>query len=221
MIMRFRSTFGLASVTQYLIVATFLVYAIQVLNISRYGGSAVWTCLFSGGCITSFERTFGLLAPPSDLRVIWQLVTYMFLHGPIWHIAFNMYALWLFGHVLERVWGPKRFLFYYFFTGIGAGLTTIIVSFFTQELSLSIGASGAIYGILLAFAVLFPNTPLYLFFIPIPIPAKYAVIGLGVLAFYFSATGALPGIANIAHLGGLLFGLMYLKGPRWLRRLLP
>jgi membrane associated rhomboid family serine protease len=68
--------------------------------------------------------------------------------------------------------------------------------------------------------VLFPNTPLFLFFIPVPIPAKYAVIGLGVLAFYFSATGTLPGIANIAHLGGLLFGLLALKGPRWLRRLL-
>ncbi len=217
---RFRSTFGLASATQYLIVVTLIVYVIQVLNISQYGSEVLSRCLFSGGCATSFERTFGLNTPAQLPDALWQLVTYIFLHGPIWHIGFNMYALWLFGNVLERVWGARRFVNFYFFTGIGAGITTIIVSLFTQELSLSIGASGAIYGVLLAFAILFPNTPLYLFFIPVPIRAKYAVIGLGVLAFYFAASGTLSGIANIAHLGGLLFGLLALKGPRWLRRLL-
>jgi membrane associated rhomboid family serine protease len=230
---RFRSSFGLASATQYLIVATVLVYALQLLSyreFMRYDPQAIWNCLIYGAfkvpgrgfasCISDFVGTFGLLAPAQLPDALWQLVTYIFLHGPIWHIGFNMYALWLFGQVLERVWGARRFLIYYFFTGIGAGITTIIVSLFTQEPSLSIGASGAIYGVLLAFAVLFPNTPLYLFFIPVPIRAKYAVIGLGVLAFYFSATGTLPGIANIAHLGGLLFGLIALKGPRWLRRFL-
>ncbi len=210
------STFGLGGATQYLIVLTALVYAVQVVSQLDRGPDA----LFRLG-VGWIEVTFGLIAPPRFPEVLWQLVTYMFLHGGLWHILFNMYALWLFGSVLERVWGPKRFLFYYFFTGIGAGLTTIVVSLFTRELSLSIGASGAVYGVLLAFALYFPNQPLFLFLIPVPIPAKYAVLILGALAFFFSATGAMPGIAHLAHLGGLLFGLLYLKGPRALRRWLP
>lgn len=211
---RFRSPFALASATQYLIVASIIVYAVQILNQPKAGSG--FLDIFDISRITPFELTFGLIAPPQIPQVFWQLFTYMFLHGALWHILFNMYALWLFGHILERVWGPKRFLIYYFFTGVGAGITTVIVSLITGELSLSVGASGAIYGVLLAFAMLFPNQPLYLFFIPVPIPAKYAVLGLGVLAFLFSATGAFSSIGHLAHLGGLLFGIIYLKGRRWL-----
>jgi len=211
---RFRSPFALASATQYLIVVNIIVYAIQILQQPK-GGSGFFD-LFDISHITWFELTFGLIAPPQIPQVFWQLFTYMFLHGALWHILFNMYALWLFGHVLERVWGPRRFLIYYLFTGVGAGLTTVVVSLITGGLSLSVGASGAIYGVLLAFAMLFPNQPLYLFFIPVPIPAKYAVLGLGLLAFLFSATGAFSSIGHLAHLGGLLFGIIYLKGRRWL-----
>ena len=233
--MRLRSSFGLGSAVQYLIVITVFVYALQLLNQPPpLGGGPL--AFLDIRARTWIENTFGLLTPPLFPNVLWQLVTYMFLHGGLWHILFNMYALWLFGTVLERVWGFRRFLVYYFFTGVGAGLTTVLVSMVNPEythpycyafppplpvgcFTVSIGASGAIYGLLLAFALYFPNQPLFLFFIPIPIPAKYAVIGLGVLAFVFSITGTLSFIGHLAHLGGLLFGLLYLKGPAWLRRL--
>ncbi len=217
--MRLRSSFGLGSAVQYLIVLIVLVYAFQLLNQPPPPrGASPWSFL-DVRWVTWVERTFGLLAPPRGPEVLWQLVTYMFLHGGLWHILFNLYALWLFGSVLERVWGFRRFLIYYFFTGIGAGLTTVLYAQVTGEPSLSVGASGAIYGLLLAFAFYFPNQPLYFFFIPIPIPAKYAVALLGGFAVIAKLTGFLPLIGHLAHLGGLLFGLLYLKGPAWLRRL--
>lgn len=216
---RFRSTFALASATQYLVLAVIIVYAIQIIQQPK-GGSGFFD-LFDIARITSFELTFGLVTPPQIPDVFWQLVTYMFLHGSLWHILFNMWALWLFGHALEAVWGMQRFLVYYFFTGIGAGLTVVAIALWTGQpgMSITIGASGAIYGLLLAFGMLFPNQPLYLFFIPVPIPAKYAVLLLGGFAFVASITGIQPGISNIGHLGGLLFGFIYLKGRRWLLRL--
>ena len=210
---RFRSTFALASGTQYLILATIIVYAIQILQQPK--GGQGFLDLFDISRITAFEVTFGLLTPLRFPDILWQLVTYMFLHGGLWHILFNMWALWFFGHELEKVWGMKRFFFYYFFTGIGAGLTVIIISLFSGQLRVTIGASGAIYGLLLAYGILFPQQPLYLFVIPVPIPAKYAVLLLGTFAFVASITGLQPGISNIGHLGGLLFGLIYLKGRGW------
>lgn len=146
---------------------------------------------------------------------IWQLVTSMFLHGGLWHILFNMLALWMFGLDLERVWGARRFLYYYFFTGIGAGLLYVLVNPFSWVPS--IGASGAIYGVLLAFALLFPHRTIFLYFFPLP--ARYAVIVMGLLAFFASVGGYQAGINHVAHLGGLLFGLLYLKGRGWLYRL--
>lgn len=217
--MRLRSTFGLGSAVQYLLVLLVLVYAIQLLNQPPPPRGAGPLSYLDVRRITWVEWTFGLLAPPRGPEVLWQLVTYMFLHGGLWHILFNGYALWLFGSVLERVWGFRRFLVYYFFTGIGAGVTTVLYAQVTGETSLSVGASGAIYGLLLAFAFYFPNQPLYFFFIPVPIPAKYAVVLLGGFAVIAKLTGVLPLIGHLAHLGGLLFGLLYLKGPAWLRRL--
>jgi len=217
---RFRSNFALASATQYLVLATILVYAIQIIQQPK-GGSGFFD-LFDIARITSFEWTFGLITPAQVPDVFWQLVTYMFLHGGLWHILFNMWALWLFGHALERVWGMRRFFAYYFFTGIGAGLTVVAISLLIEpaRLSVTIGASGAIYGLLLAFGMLFPNQPLYLFLIPVPIPAKYAVLLLGAFAFVASITGIQPGISNIGHLGGLLFGWVGLRGRSWWAQLL-
>ena len=215
---RFRSIFGLASATQYLVLANLIVYAIQVLQQPKRAGMGLFD-LFGISRITSFEVTFGLITPAQIPDVFWQLVTYMFLHGGLWHILFNIWALWTFGQALETVWGMKRFFLYYFVTGIGAGLTVVTISLFQPSLSITIGASGAIYGLLLAFGLLFPNQPLYLFFIPVPVPAKYAVLLLGGFAFVASITGILPGISNIGHLGGLLFGLLYLKSRSWWRRL--
>jgi len=146
---------------------------------------------------------------------LWQLFTYIFLHGSIPHILFNLLALWMFGGELENLWGSRRFLFYFFFCGVGAGIITVLSTILlTPEYQLVpvIGASGAIYGLLLAFGWLFPNRQIYIYFL-FPIPAKYFVIIFGLLEFiYFSRSGG-GGISHITHLGGLLFGLLYMAYP--------
>lgn len=229
------------------------------------------------------EDMFGLRYPGAmDFRP-WQFVTYMFLHGSLPHVAFNMLALWMFGYLLENIWGPKRFLIYYFVTGIGAALVHYLVIYidinplvtqmdtiisdptapaildfiekytpqlreFASDGSSSvnlqklqdaintlaynpdnkqalfitknflvdyreyflnlpnvIGASGAVFGILLAFGMLFPNTVIYLYFL-FPIKAKYFVIGYGLLELYFGVSGTQSNVAHFAHLGGMVFG---------------
>ncbi|MBN2431974.1 MAG: rhomboid family intramembrane serine protease [Acidobacteria bacterium] len=140
---------------------------------------------------------------------IWRLVTYMFLHGKgIFHILFNMFILWMFGPEVEQVLGPNRFLRYYFFTGIGAGLCSLLTNPF--DFILVVGASGAIYGILLAFALYFPNRTLLLFFV-IPVKAKYLVVGLVIFELLLSIQGPRDGIAHLAHVGGAAFGYLFLK----------
>jgi len=149
---------------------------------------------------------------------VWQLVTYMFLHGGFFHIIFNMLALWMFGAELERIWGTRFFLKFYFVTGIGAGLLTVLFSLmpfdFAQQLqqSIIIGASGAIYGLLLAYALYFPDRPIYMYFV-FPIPARVFVIIMGAIAF-LSSLSEVGGVANATHLGGLLVAYVYLKGAR-------
>ena len=139
----------------------------------------------------------------------YQLITYMFTQLEFGHLFFNMFALFMFGRWLEQYWGPKRFLMYYMVTGIGAGLIQLLVSHLQGITSVTIGASGSVFGLLLAFGMIFPNTPLYLMFIPIPIKAKYMVIGYGVLEFFFGIVNrAGDNIAHFAHLGGMLFGII-------------
>jgi membrane associated rhomboid family serine protease len=160
-------------------------------------------------------RLFGLV--PYEVvhhLFLWQLVTYMFLHGGIFHIGFNMLMLWMFGIRLEYEWGTEKFLRFYFITGIGAGVCTTLVS--PNSFIATIGASGAIYGLLLAYGVLFPRDLLYIWGI-FPIEARYLVLGLGVIAFWMSLTASGSGIAHVAHLGGMLIGWLYLRGPRWYR----
>jgi len=181
-----------------------------------------------------------------------QLVTYMFMHGGISHIFFNMFAVWMFGKVLEQVWGPKRFLIYYMATGIGAGLIQLLVAYIriiplnelvtpeqmdyivtngyellqtnrnysdpvSGQLNIlinisTVGASGAVFGILLAFGMLFPNTDLMLLFPPIPIKAKWFVIMYGVFELYSGfANNPNDNVAHFAHLGGMLFGFILIK----------
>jgi membrane associated rhomboid family serine protease len=157
------------------------------------------------------EAVFGLV--PSDVTrgQVWQLVTYMFLHsthGLPFHLLFNMLLLWMFGSELEGMWGTRKFVKYYFFTGIGAGITNVVVSLITRENAVTIGASGAIFGLLLAYGMTFPNRPVLLYFL-IPIPAKYFVVLLGILELLFSRSQ--DGIAHFAHLGGILFGWIYLR----------
>src|SRR5262245_12907064 len=146
---------------------------------------------------------------------VWQLVTYMFMHGGIFHIVFNMLALWMFGAELERMWGTRYFLKFYFVSGVGAAILTVLFSLLPfgfarqlQDVNI-IGASGAIYGLLLAYAIYFPERPILL--IVFWVPARLCVTILGAIAVFASLSEA-GGVANATHLGGLLVGYLYLKG---------
>lgn len=194
-------------------VITAVLYQFQHFDISRYLG------------LHYFEA--------SDFNPA-QLVTYMFLHDmdSVWHIIFNMFSLYMFGRILEQIMGSKRFLIYYMVCGIGAALVQECAMYYDLHEILSggyqsvnigyaivpvqqylnmyiaVGASGAVFGLLLGFGMLLPNVPLYLFFIPAPIKAKWMVIGYGLLELIFGLSGTMSGVAHFAHLGGLLFGLI-------------
>jgi membrane associated rhomboid family serine protease len=150
---------------------------------------------------------------------LWQPVTYMFLHARTpTHILFNMLILWMFGVELERMWGTRFFVKYYFVTGIGAGILSVLVSLLPFAATSAtynaniVGASGALYGLLLAFALYFPNRPI-LMFLFFPVPAKYFVMILGAIAFITSIEGS-GTVAATTHLGGLAVGYVYLQGGR-------
>jgi membrane associated rhomboid family serine protease len=145
----------------------------------------------------------------------YQIATHMFAHAAydpaghfiVYHILFNMLVLWMFGRILENVWGPKRFLLFYLVCGVGAAATHLAVQYFTGGYSAAVGASGALMGIMVAFAYLFPNTELYLMFIPIPIKAKWAVIAYVVYDLVFGIYGS-DNVAHFAHLGGAITGFI-------------
>lgn len=204
---------------------------------------------FSGSI--NLNWTLGLFHWTSDQFEPYQLITHMFMHGGFAHLFFNMFALWMFGRVLENVWGPKRFFIYYFATGLGAAFLHLMVNYiqiqsiisqmpqeqvntvmekgfsalqsnqnFTNpdmaKLNLSmniptVGASGAVFGILLAFGMLFPNTQLLLLFPPIPIKAKYFVMGYGAIELILGISQPGSNVAHFAHIGGMLFGFILIK----------
>ncbi len=137
----------------------------------------------------------------------WQLVTYAFLHGSFGHILFNMFALWMFGVQIENRWGSQRFAVFYFVCVIGAAITHL---FFISQAVPTLGASGGVFGVLLAFGMMFPNQPIYLYFL-FPIKAKWLVIGLGVLELWSGISGTQAGVANFAHLGGMVFGFLMIQ----------
>jgi membrane associated rhomboid family serine protease len=196
-------------------------------------------------------KILGLYFPKSEQFMPVQIATHMFMHGGFWHIFFNMYALYIFGQVLENVWGPKRFFIFYIVCGLGAALThETVIAFQYNHLAQSlspenlqlvlnegtayfnkgqafvdptmqslqkllntptVGASGAIFGVLLAFGVLFPNTQLMLLFPPIPIKAKYFVLIYGAIELVLAVTQPGSNIAHAAHLGGMLFGYLLIR----------
>jgi membrane associated rhomboid family serine protease len=200
---------------------------------------------------TDLSMLLGLYFPKSEQFMPLQIVTHMFMHGGFWHLFFNMYALYIFGQVLENVWGPKRFFIYYIICGLGAALThetVIAIQYASMANNLSpenlhlvlnegtalfkqsqgftdpdmlklqillntptVGASGAIFGVLLAFGVLFPNTQLMLLLPPIPIKAKYFVMIYGGIELFLAVTQPGSNIAHAAHLGGMLFGFILLR----------
>ena len=136
----------------------------------------------------------------------WQLITYAFLHGGFNHLFFNMFALWMFGLPVERVWGSLRFAQYYFVCVLGAGAIQLLVQYMSGNVYPTIGASGAVFGLLLAYGVMWPNAKLFLIFFPVPIKAKWFVLIYGGAELIFGVTGAMPQVAHYAHLGGLFFG---------------
>ena len=151
-------------------------------------------------------RNFALIPPEIIYHFkIWQLVTYMFLHGGFWHVFFNMFILWMFGSELEREWGTKEFLKYYFITGIGAGIFNLLLSN-----AATIGASGAVYGVMLAYALRYPDRMVYIYFL-FPVKVKYLMAFLVLVSFFSTFGSSGDGIAHAAHLGGIVVGFAYLK----------
>ncbi len=226
--------------------------AVKVLLIINVGAFIIGELLLRTNNI-DLGRIFGLYFFKSELFKPYQTVTHMFMHGGFMHLAFNMYALWMFGQVIERVWGAKKFLIYYFITGFGAVVLHSFVQYL-QYVSLSeglhadaiqmiinegaeviasgqnytdaqlgglnlflnysytVGASGAVFGLLLAFGMLYPNVELQLMFVPIPIKAKYFVMGYGAIELFMGINNASgDNIAHFAHLGGMLFGFILIK----------
>ncbi len=232
-----RGIFGLPPVVKNLIIIN------VIMLLAYYGAGAKFDI--------DLNRVLGLYFPKSELFKPIQIITHMFMHVNFWHLFFNMFALYMFGQVLESVWGPKRFLIYYFVCGLGAAIIheTVIVFQYQKLLSMvtpeqlqevfdngykyalqgkaytdtvmggiqsilttpTVGASGAIFGVLLAFGVLFPNTQLMLLFPPIPIKAKYFVMIYGGIELYLAITQPGSSIAHAAHLGGMLFGYILIR----------
>ncbi len=141
-------------------------------------------------------------------RWVWQPATYLFVHGSVWHLVFNLFALWMFGMPVVAQWGESEFLKYYFLCGLGAALTSAALGLHSTVPV--IGASGPVYGLLVAFAMLYPDAVVYLYFL-IPVKAAHMAILFGALEFFAGATGATPGIARFAHLGGMVTGYLYIR----------
>lgn len=208
-------------VTRNLLIINVLVYLLA--SVVELGGKS----LTDWGALHFFMA--------SDFHV-YQFITYQFLHGGFTHLFFNMFALWMFGCVIENVWGPKKFIFYYIFCGVGAGLCQEMVQYISfaadgltsmdpgqvlnvngqhlmtvdqiMNLSSTIGASGAVYGILLAFGMTFPNERIFIFPLPIPIKAKWFVAIYAIIEFVSAMSSVGDGVAHMAHIGGMLFGFL-------------
>jgi len=161
----------------------------------------------------SLVDKFGLVpAEVTGKYYLWQLVTYIFLHGGFFHILFNMFGLYMFGSELEATWGTREFTKFFFLCGIGGALASVLVS--PHSFVLIIGASGAIFGLLVAYGVLFPNRLIYLYMI-IPIQAKWFVIIYGAINFLSALSVSNSGVAYVTHVGGMVVGFVYLKGARF------
>jgi membrane associated rhomboid family serine protease len=141
----------------------------------------------------------------------WQLLTYAFLHGSLLHIAFNMFALYMFGSPVERVFGPRRYLAYYLVCVLSAAIAQLITSALTGTVYPTVGASGGVFGLLLAYAIYFPNNRVMLLFPPIPMPARVFVVVYAALELFLGVTGTEEGVAHFAHLGGLIGGFLLLR----------
>jgi len=197
-----RRSSALPNVIFALLVANGLAFALQQVNLEfMFMNFALW--------------------PATDPRspfMPWQLLTYGFLHGNTTHIFFNMFGLWMFGRDLENVMGSQRFLIYFLVCVVGAGIVQLVVAAMQGGLYPTVGASGGVFGILLAYGLTFPNRVVVPLFPPIPMRAITFVFIYGLLELYLGVSGNAPGVANFAHLGGMLFGFILLRYWRSQRR---
>ncbi|HXZ13510.1 MAG TPA: rhomboid family intramembrane serine protease [Candidatus Sulfotelmatobacter sp.] len=191
-----------------LLIACAAVFALQTVLKLIPGGEAYGV----------FNRYLGLVPYAVLHGYIWQLGTYIFLHGSIWHLLFNMLFLWMFGRDLERTWGARKFYTYFFVCGIGAGVVNVVVKGVLAAYGIgstivppTIGASGAIFGILLAMAILFPHQQVWIIPFPVTLPMRVYVLIMGAVEFYFTLETPGDGVSHICHLGGMLAGYIYLR----------
>jgi len=193
------------SVVQALLIANAVMFLLQGLS-----GSGLITsfALWPLGTPEHITSNFGMQQVPRFQ--FWQLVTYSFLHGGLFHLFINMFVLWMFGSRMELVWGPQRFMAFYFVCVVGAGLVQLLVTSSSADEAIypTVGASGAVFGLLLAFGMRFPNEYLMLLIPPIPMKAKYFVLFIGAIELLFGVTGTRAGVAHFAHLGGMAAGLL-------------
>ena len=185
-------------VTTALIVANLAVYFLQSIAPQVIVPFALWP-------LATAELNMGAAFMP------WQLVTYAFLHGGLLHLAFNMFALYMFGGAIERVFGTRRYLVFYFTCVVSAAITQLVVALAAGAIYPTIGASGGVFGLLLAYGMYFPHNRIMLLFPPIPLPARVFVVVYAVLELFLGVTGTQEGVAHFAHLGGMIGGYALLR----------
>jgi membrane associated rhomboid family serine protease len=198
-------------VIKYLLISNVIVFLLEhfFLNGLKFGDTNLGVAFFRLFALQPIFQPVGIKSAYIGPFLPWQLITYMFMHGDFTHIFFNMFALWMFGLELENLWGSKKFLIYYTICGLGAALANLLIAPFFTTVGPTIGASGSVYGILIAFGYLFPNRQIYIYFM-IPLKAKYLVILYMALEVFAVASQSETGIAHIAHLGGAVVGFIYL-----------
>ena len=180
--------------------------SIVIINIIVFAGCWLSEHLFHTSVL---DRTFALWAPGSYMFKIWQPVTYMFMHGGFFHILFNMYTLLMFGSVVEQIIGPRKYTIFYFACGLGAAALHLAIAKWTGAPNIPmVGASGAIYGVLIAYAMLFPESRMTLLFPPVTLSAKWMVAIFAGIELLTGVTGTVEGVAHFAHLGGMVVGFI-------------
>jgi membrane associated rhomboid family serine protease len=206
---------------------TDVVKHLLIINVLMFVGTQlIWTAPVEAGALITEQTTdlslwgryqLAMFFPASEYFRPFQIVTHMFMHADLTHLFFNMFALFMFGPPLETIWGPKRFLLFYFITAVGALGLHLLVTYFeyvSSGGSLGIlntpmlGASGAVFGLLAGFGMMFPNSQLMLLFPPIPIRAKYFVLIYAAIELFLGVRGFNTGVAHFAHIGGALFGVL-------------
>lgn len=192
-------------VLKFLLISNVVIFILQyfIFDMIYFGGYSLNDYFFNYFALHNLSANFSFI---STSFWPWQLITFQFMHGGLWHLFFNMFALWMFGTELENTWGSKKFLIFYLLAGIGAGLTQLIIS-----QGPTVGASGGVFGVLLAFGLSFPDRKIFVFPIFIPIKAKYFVMIYAGIELIYGISGTNSGIAHFAHLGGALTGFLLIK----------